>query len=429
MPKLLKFKDFVNLITESFVNEGGAYGHLNHPFDDINLTFQDLQDMLDSTINGAFGPENFVQEKTDGQNIMVSWKGEKLIAARNRSHLKNQGANALSAEALAQMFAGRGEIEIAFNTAMQDLSSAIAALSSSDRNKFFAEGKKFASVEVITPKTQNVIPYGLKMLVFHGITEYDNEGNAISEDKQAGRDLGKLIEEVNASVQKDFFIRGPHDLEIRALPNTKARESYYRKKLKDVMSQSGCDLNSTVGDYVIGMAKNILGREASKSGISIPSHSEERLVRRIADIDKTKSYTIPEIKKDLGAGASWFIELEKKSSKVIRREIYAPLENIFLEIGTEMMKNMSSFLAANPTQASETLRKEIEKAISSVRTNGNEEDVVKLEHELKRIAVSGGLESVVPTEGITFLFRGKLYKYTGIFAPINQIKGMLTYQR
>jgi hypothetical protein len=329
MPKLLKFKDFVNLITESFVNEGGAYGHLNHPFDDINLTFQDLQDMLDSTINGAFGPENFVQEKTDGQNIMVSWKGEKLIAARNRSHLKNQGANALSAEALAQMFAGRGEIEIAFNTAMQDLSSAIAALSSSDRNKFFAEGKKFASVEVITPKTQNVIPYGLKMLVFHGITEYDNEGNAISEDKQAGRDLGKLIEEVNASVQKDFFIRGPHDLEIRALPNTKARESYYRKKLKDVMSQSGCDLNSTVGDYVIGMAKNILGREASKSGISIPSHSEERLVRRIADIDKTKSYTIPEIKKDLGAGASWFIELEKKSSKVIRREIYAPLENIF----------------------------------------------------------------------------------------------------
>jgi hypothetical protein len=94
-----------------------------------------------------------------------------------------------------------------------------------------------------------------------------------------------------------------------------------------------------------------------------------------------------------------------------------------------MMKNMSSFLAANPTQASETLRKEIEKAISSVRTNGNEEDVVKLEHELKRIAVSGGLESVVPTEGITFLFRGKLYKYTGIFAPINQIKGMLTYQR
>ncbi len=429
MPKLLKFKDFVNLVNESFVFEGGAYGHLNHPFDDIDLTFQDLQDMLDATVNGAFGPENFVQEKTDGQNIMISWKEGRLIAARNNSHLKNKGANALTKEALAHMFSGRGEIEIAFNTAMEDLSSAISSLSEKDKTRFFGEGSKFASVEVITPKTQNVVPYGLKMLVFHGINEYDDGGNVIDQDKQAGRDLGKIIEDINASVQKDFFIRGPHDLEIRALPNTKSRESYYRKKLKDVMIQSGCSFHSTVGDYVIGMARNILKREASKSGIAIPSHSEERLVRRIADIDKTKSYTIPEIKKDLGSDASWFIDLEKKSSKSIRREIYAPLENIFLEIGTEMMKNMSSFLAANPTDAAESLRLEIEKVISSVRTNGNESDVEKLEHELRRIAVSGGLESIVPTEGITFVFRSKLYKYTGIFAPINQIKGMLTYQK
>jgi hypothetical protein len=429
MKKILKFREFVEFLNESvLINEGGAYGHLNHPFDDLDLTFLDLEEMLSATINGAFGPENFVSEKTDGQNIMVSWKSGKLIAARNKSHLKNRGANALSAEALAHMFAGRGEIEIAFTTAMTDLSSAIAAFSPQDKERFFGEGKKFASVEVITPKTQNVVPYGLNMLVFHGTMEYDEEGNPVGEDKQAGRDLGKVVNNINVAVQKNFFIRGPHDLEIKPLPNTKARESYYRKKINSVMKESGCTLSSTVEDYVIGMTTKIIKREINKAGIKISSDIETKLIRRIASIDSTKSYTIPQIKKDLGSDASWFIDLEKTKFKQIQREIYAPLENIFLEIGTEMMKNMSSFLSANPIQATEEMRKEIEKVISSIRTNGDESDVAKLEHELSRIASAGGLESVVPTEGITFLFKGKLYKYTGIFAPINQLRGMLTYR-
>ena len=85
--KLLKFNEFVAYLNEStstFINEGGAYGHLEHPFEDIGLTFLDLEEMLTATVNGAFGPENFVQEKTDGQNIMISWKNGQLIAARNK---------------------------------------------------------------------------------------------------------------------------------------------------------------------------------------------------------------------------------------------------------------------------------------------------------------------------------------------------------
>jgi hypothetical protein len=81
MLKLLKFKDFINYINESVLNEGGAYGHLNHPFDDIDLTFKDLEEMLSSTINGAFGPENFVQEKCLSPDSVVKLEnlGNKTI--------------------------------------------------------------------------------------------------------------------------------------------------------------------------------------------------------------------------------------------------------------------------------------------------------------------------------------------------------------
>jgi len=67
MNRLLKYKEFVNFLSESSlqvdlpINEGGAYGHLAHPFEDIGLTFLDLEEMLLTTVRGAFGPENFVQ--------------------------------------------------------------------------------------------------------------------------------------------------------------------------------------------------------------------------------------------------------------------------------------------------------------------------------------------------------------------------------
>ena len=194
------------------------------------------------------------------------------------------------------------------------------------------------------------------------------------------------------------------------------------------MKDSGANPSSTVGDYALGMGKRILLEEAGKSKITLPEISVDGLARRLADIDK--SYSIPQMKKDLTPeAAAWFVDLEKSKGKALKRKIYAPLENLFLEIGTEMMKNMSAFLTANPTQAAETMRKNIDSVIAKVRTDGDEKDIEKLEHELTRLTAAGGLESIVPTEGITFVFKGHLYKYVGIFAPLHQIRSILAYKK
>jgi len=427
---LLKYNDFLlkeSLNFEYTLNEGGAYGHLQHPFDDFKLTMADLKDMINTTVNGAFGPENFVQEKTDGQNIMISWKDGHLIAARNKSHLKNAGAEALTAGALAQMFAGRGDIEVAYNAAMKDLTNSINKLSEKDKEKFFANGKKFASVEIITPVTQNTVPYGQNILVFHGVVEHDDSGAPVGEDKQAGRDLGKMISDANAAAQETFFVRGPQDIANKPFPNTSSRKSYYDKKLAEVMKESNCNPSSTVGEYALGMGKRILLEEAAKAKVTIPAQAEDGLARRIADIDK--SFSVAMIKKELGDNATWFIDMEKSRAKELKRKVFAPLENLFIEIGTEMMRNMSAFLSANPTAAAETMRKEIDKSIAQIRKDGGPAEIEKLEHELSRVTAAGGLESIVPTEGITFVFKGTLYKYTGIFAPLHQIRSMVAYKK
>jgi len=194
------------------------------------------------------------------------------------------------------------------------------------------------------------------------------------------------------------------------------------------MKDSGCNPSSTVGDYALGMGKRILLEEAGKAKVEIPETAIDGLARRIADIDK--SYTAATMKKELSPETlAWFTNLEKGRAKELKRKVYAPLENLFIEVGTEMMKNMSAFLSANPTAAAESMRKEIDKSIASIRKDGGPSEIEKLEHELSRVTAAGGLESIVPTEGITFLYKGTLYKYTGIFSPIHQIRSMIAYKK
>jgi len=198
--------------------EGGAYGHLNHPFDDKNLTFSDFKTLIINTLQGKLDSEGPVTEKTDGQNIMISWKDNKLIAARNKGHIKNYGANALDINGVKNMFAGRGEIEKAFVSAMRDLQKAINGLSRKQKDKIFSEGKKFMSLEVIYPKTANVIPYDKSLLQFHGTIEYNESGSPIGEDRGSARVLAGMIKQINQDVQKTYSITKPF---VSNLPKVK----------------------------------------------------------------------------------------------------------------------------------------------------------------------------------------------------------------
>ena len=183
-------------LTESLVRdilqEGGAYGHMNHPFDDNNLTFSDLKNIIINGLAGNLNREDKVSEKLDGQNLMVSWVDGKLKAARNKGHLKNGGKTAPTTAGIASMFAGRGNIKTAFVGAMRDLEKAIGSLSDAQKKKVFGNGTKWMNLEVIYPQTANIIDYDVAEIVFHGTTEYDMSGRAKGYSKEGARMLQGL---------------------------------------------------------------------------------------------------------------------------------------------------------------------------------------------------------------------------------------------
>ena len=411
------------------ITEGGAYGHLNHPFDDKNLTFSDFRKLIINTLQGKLDSEGAVTEKTDGQNIMVSWKNGKLIAARNKGHIKNYGANALDINGIKNMFAGRGEIEKAFVYAMRDLQKAVASLSDAQKNKIFDEGKKFMSLEVIYPKTANVIPYDKSLLQFHGTIEYDSAGSPIGEDRGSARMLAGMIKQVNQDIQKAFKIEKPFISQLPKVKDFSKRQNYFLGKLDKLQKEYNLKGSNTLADYHQAYWMEYIYNGAKQTDYKNPDNRIlVKLVRRWAFFDK--SYKVPQIRKDLKKYPKfldWILSTDKMDHAKLQKKHIRDWEVLFFELGAEILSNLSDFIAANPKKAVQKIRQDLIKAISQVKKSKNPKVLNTLKTQLDRLNAIGGLKSVVPSEGITFVFKGKLYKYTGAFAPANQILGMLKF--
>ena len=423
-----KLTEKINLDKEvKLLLEGGAYGHLNHPFDDKNLTFSDFKTLIINTLQGKLDSEGAVTEKTDGQNIMVSWKGGKLIAARNKGHIKNHGAGALDINGIKNMFAGRGEIEKAFVYAMRDLQKAVGGLSDAQKNKIFDEGKKFMSLEVIYPKTANVIPYDKSLLQFHGTIEYDSAGSPIGEDRGSARVLAGMIKQINQDVQKAFKIEKPFISKLPQVKDFSKRQSYFLGKLNKLQNEFNLKGNNTLSDYHQAYWMEYIYNAGKQFKYNVPNNILVKLTRRWAFLDK--SYKIPQIRKDIKNEKflNWILKTDKMDLKGLQKKHIRDWEVLFFELGAEILKNLSDFIAANPDKAAQQIRKDLVKAVSKVKTSKDPKVLNTLKTQLDRLKAIGGLKSVVPSEGITFVFKGKLYKYTGAFAPANQILGMLKF--
>ena len=428
--KKLKIKERLNLDKEvKLLIEGGAYGHLNHPFDDKNLTFSDFKTLIINTLQGNLDSEGVVTEKTDGQNIMISWKNGKLIAARNKGHIKSHGANALDISGIKNMFSGRGDIEKAFVSAMTDLQKALKGLSKKQKDKIFDEGKKFMSLEVIYPKTANVIPYDKSLLQFHGTIEYDEAGTPIGEDRGSARVLAGMIKQINQNIQKTYSITKPFVTNLPKVKDFSKRQSYFLGKLNKLQSEYSLTDNNTLADYHQAYWMEYIYNGAKQTDYkNISNKVLMNLTKRWAFFDK--SYKVPMIKKDLQKYPkflSWVLNTDKMNHARLQKQHIRDWEVLFFELGAEILSNLSDFIAANPSKAAQKIRKDLKSAISKVKKSKEPKVLNTLKVQLDRLNAIGGLKSVVPSEGITFVFKGKLYKYTGAFAPANQILGMLKF--
>ncbi len=430
------FKKYNQFVFEKLINEsddilleGGAFGHMAHPYDDINLTFGEIKNMISDALQGGLDKEVVASEKLDGQAIAVSWRDGELVAARNKGHYKNSAVAAMNVQQTIDKFAGRGDISDAFGFAIKDLSDAISKIDAKKRDDIFKNGKSFMHLELIYPPTTNVINYDAYRLIFHSATEYDEAGNPIGEDKASAALLTKLIKGVNADIQKTYTIVPPKEMQFTKNINYEADRAEFFKELAKIQKNAGMNDNQSISDYIRKEYTDLIKGAADKYSYDIPEDVLEKLIRRFAFEDK--SFRIPQFKKAIlnKDFLEWALKFDKTGVKNYYKEVIGPIELLFLKLGVKVIKLATGFLATNPDKEVQRIKDELEKLIKDVRAGDNEAKVAKLERELRRLEAIGGFDAVVPSEGIVFQYKGKTYKLTGAFAPINQILGTIKYMK
>ena len=412
----------INLIVE-----GGAYGHMSHPFDDKNLTFKDLKNIIEMGLGGQLSREDNVSEKLDGQNLMISWRAGKLIAARSKSQLKNAGKNALDTNGIISKFKGRGDISDAFSFAMKDLEKAIGSLSDKQRDKIFMSGKAFMNLEVMWPKSANVINYDKAEIVFHGALEYDDSGTVVGEVKGSGRILQGMIQQVNQHIQKHYKIGKPVFLEVPKHQDFGTKKRGFVSRLNKLQKQYALKDTDTLSMYHQSFWEEFIFNASKQFSYKIPTKVLKGLVKRWAFFDK--KYGIRNMKKDIKNEGflDWALSTDKENHAKMVKENMKSFETLFFEVGAEILKNITGYMAANPDSAVQKIRKTLKKSISSVRASKDAKKLNTLKQQLDKLNSIGGIDAIVPSEGIVFKYKGNTYKFTGAFAPINQITGLITF--
>jgi len=423
----------VPLTEGTLLTEGGAAGHMAHPYDDHGLTFNEMKELISRALEGQLDIEEAVTEKTDGQNLQVTWKNGQVGFSRNKGTI----VNPLSTEELITKFEGRGDISDAFREAGQDLQAAFNKIDSKKLDSIFKNGTVFANMEIIYPKSKNIINYDKAHIQFHNLIEYRIGTNAkgkptvdkVQTDMTGGALIQKIIEDANAHMQNTFSFIPPQKIKLGRIADFEDQQAALFAEVDQLKTQFGLKETDLISEYHRAWWRDVINTKAQELGYDLSDDLRDTLVDRWAFNDKSTSITAVKKQIENPEYSQWVTDFDKKDFKSYQKQNMEPFESIFLRLGALVLSNVSQVLAADPSKSTQEIKREIATLIKQVQQSKDPEILKKVEYQLKRIEKLGGLDKIVPIEGIVFTFKGNTYKLTGAFAPVNQLIGILKYGR
>ena len=430
---------------------GGVFGHMSHIYDNPNMTFGQIKDIMQKASAGQL--EN-VTEKTDGQNLFVSYNVQDgtVRAARNKGNLKTGG---MDAAALAEKFGGRGALTDAFVNAFKAFEIAVNQFSDEEKLELFGPDTNiFYNAEVMDPANANVINYDTKTFLIHraGHAEFDREtGKPVSSEqgfseKKAGA-LQAALEKAQESMKGDFKVQVNAIRQLKALGDDIAL-AHALKGMDQVMSSAGVGDSDTIGAYIISKWRKVVDQELPE----LSDEGKQLIIKRVMTDYygalegegplKSRGLETRQITKTINQP-----DLNEKIVAVIKsypqrfKEFIFPVESVIHRFAIEIMRAVqSAYIIAAGGNEKEVARLQalVGKAIDTIKGSGNEEamEIIKAQLEkLSQIEDDGSVGAVdlsmisSAAEGIVFDYDGHTYKFTGGFAPANQILGLFKYGR
>jgi len=412
---------------------GGVAGHMDHLYDNRELTFSKMKEIMTAGANAELSTE----EKVDGQNLFVSYSipEGKAKGARNLGDLRSGGLNIAG---LAEKFSGRRGLDKAFPAAAEVFEKAVSALSSEEKERIFGPDTNiWYNGEVMDPGTTaedgkqdendpgttNVIKYDNKTFKIHNVGHFifnreTSEKTPIPEG--ALETLDDALERMQQAAHgHNFSLARKAIIQLQKLEDQSALIQA-SARIDAAVSEEGLSDSSTVQDYLFSRLMNGLDTD-------LPENLKKELVKYLLEIPGNigkralKKGLQPEDKEDLDHIVS--------SKTMLLRKAIVPIELAVHDYTVEILKGLKSVFIANTEEAVVRLQNNLAEAVKEITARGPEDPYSMEVMNFHLNKIKDFSQITTPVEAVVFDYDGHTYKFAGNFAPLNQILGMFKYPK
>ena len=132
-----------------------------------------------------------------------------------------------------------------------------------------------------------------------------------------------------------------------------------------------------VAEYHQRWWEDFITKNAKKYKVKMKPRQLQNLVKRWAFMNK--SYSVPQIRtdyKDNPKFLDWILKYDKNNHQAQMKENMKPFEILFFDVGAEIMKNVSGWIAASPERAVQGIKTRLDAVLSGTVKVGNVADEI-----------------------------------------------------
>tara|TARA_R110002110_G_scaffold26039_1_gene96167 strand:+ start:1003 stop:3540 length:2538 start_codon:yes stop_codon:yes gene_type:complete len=398
---------------------GGVAGHLSHLYDNRKLTFNEMKKILSLASSG----ELTGTEKTDGYNIFLGFKDGQARSARNKGDMKRGG---MSPEQLyAREFKGGEGVRKIYNDAFKAYEKAVKSLSPEEQAAIFGpNGEIFYNTEIQGPGASNVVNYDANILSIHhgGHKIYNAEEDKVEniDATENSKALDRVIDQFEyATSGEDFSVRRTAVMRLKKLDDDYDLQIAIAK-----IKKAGFDGSMTIEEYLENNLLSILNEKLSYFSDQL----KQDIVNRV--LKKEDALSLTAIYKGFPPDQKQTIRQFVRNGNDFIKQAILPIEEAIHDFAVELLRGLQSAYVLDNEAEVNRLRVEVESAIGQIQSySGEHSEEVQdvLAQQLRKIKHLDNINTTV--EGFVFQHGDQMYKFTGNFAPINQLLGLFRYGR
>ena len=399
----------------------GEEAHIYNLYEEFSMP---LSDIIEIGRLGLEGKLENVQEKMDGQFLAFTVVNGQL---RFFTKMDLQGQTAKDKKLAAIQSGGKGggmsldEIMSTYTGGRSNIAEgfaiayrALEPVALKYQDSLFRNGEVVMASQIMVSKNPNTILYdkdSLRTVLAISLTDEPVNQNTLSSFKS---------EMSQASTEAFTMDEVPTAQLMKGLEQDDAQIQQLEKDLESVVSEVGMSVSkNTVGDYI----KARLEKFISENYDFIP----DALIPDVADRFMTGKGKIALRLKKMVSPEDYqrFRALDKVKPRVVQEAII-PLENIIQRLGVMIIDKIDLALTASNQEELLGFIKDARAAFESGfdfgLESGDTKTLESIRVVLARLETNEDLFQRA-TEGIVFTYNNKTYKLTGLFTPINKMRG------